>query len=240
MKKLMFLAIVVLSALMVSCGNDAQQKVEEARKARANASFESSVIASWKMAHKLAAYGYENGSAFALTEAADILVGIPMNAETIKLDEAGAQNPDQRVKETKPALSIDQLVADAMEMSGNNPSIAERVEEIKRRQAQAADLAYARGAVGGAYVVSGTVYASSYQVYACEFEGGEMAHIAVVGDGDSDLDIIIMDANKKIVASDESYDLDCEVMFMPEETGVYYMKVVNNDDICNNFTLATN
>lgn len=63
--------------------------------------------------------------------------------------------------------------------------------------------------------------------YIVRFRGGETARVAVAGDGDSDLDLFVYDANGNLVCSDED---DTDRMFcswQPEASGYYTIEVTN-------------
>ena len=70
MKKVMLFAFALLA--MVSCQKSAEQ-MNVAEK-DAQATLVNPSVSNWELAQRLAAYGYENESAGALVEAADILV----------------------------------------------------------------------------------------------------------------------------------------------------------------------
>lgn len=77
-------------------------------------------------------------------------------------------------------------------------------------------------------------------MFFCDFYAHQVAMVALVGDGDSDLDLFIYDQNMNLVTEDAGYDFDCLCTWTPAWTGRFYMKVVNRGNVYNRFTLATN
>lgn len=234
MKKLMIFAFAMLA--MVSCQKSAQQANVADKDAQAtvvNAS-----VSNWELAQRLANYGYENEAAGALVEAADILVSIPVVTPEIGKEEPVGTAPTE-MKAEKAQLSVDKLLADASEFT-DDAAIMARIENIKNRQAMMAEMEGTRGAVGGAQVLSDMVYANGEQMFFCDFYAHQVAMVALVGDGDSDLDLVIYDQNMNVVTSDEGYDFDCLCTWTPAWTGRFYMKIVNRGNVYNRFTLATN
>ena len=234
MKKLMIFAFAMLA--MVSCQKSAQQANvadKDAAATMVNAS-----VSNWELAQRLANYGYENEAAGALVEAADILVSIPVVKAEIGKEELDDTAPTETKAEKAP-LSVDKLLADASELT-EDAAILSRIESIKGRQAMMAEMEGTRGAVGGAQVLSDMVYSNGEQMFFCDFYAHQVAMVALVGDGDSDLDLFIYDQNMNLVTEDAGYDFDCLCTWTPAWTGRFYMKVVNRGNVYNRFTLATN
>jgi len=234
MKKLMIFAFAMLA--MVSCQKSAQQANvadKDSMATMVNAS-----VSNWELAQRLANYGYENEAAGALVEAADILVSIPVVKAEIGKEEPVGNAPTE-MKAEKAQLSVEKLLADASDFT-EDAAILSRIENIKSRQAMMAEMEGTRGAVGGAQVLSDMVYSNGEQMFFCDFYAHQVAMVALVGDGDSDLDLFIYDQNMNLVTEDAGYDFDCLCTWTPAWTGRFYMKVVNRGNVYNRFTLATN
>ncbi len=96
------------------------------------------------------------------------------------------------------------------------------------------------GAVGLPISHGDRVNAYSVKTYTIDFYGGEYAEVAIVGDGDTDLDLFIYDENGNLIASGESYS-DAEVVgFTPRWTGTFIVEVHNLGGVYNQFGLGTN
>lgn len=96
-------------------------------------------------------------------------------------------------------------------------------------------------AVGGPKVNLNTVVlAYDVDVYHVTFYGGELAEVAVRGDGDTDLDLFIYDEFGNLVASDiDGGDL-CLAQWFPGWTGTFRIEVRNLGGVYNRYQIATN
>lgn len=98
----------------------------------------------------------------------------------------------------------------------------------------------------GAETLSGRVAAYGTREYKVTFYGGEWARVEVLGDGDTDLDLYILDSNGNQVwtrtkaVMDEGPDDECEVEWIPAQTRTYTIRIVNRGRVYNNFELYHN
>lgn len=231
MKKLSFFAIIALGALMVSC-KPAQTEEKEAAPAE-----KSQAIAAMRVAYDLAKYGYEVESASALVEAANILAGVPTEALEAEAQQ-GEEVENETAKGEAADLTICAILATAKELAGNDKVILESIARVEAKLAAVAEGT--RGAVGGAKYGSGRVYSHSTTYYDVQFYGNSFAECAVVGDGDTDLDLYVYDENGNLICSDSDYTDQCYVSWVPAWTGYFRIKVVNRGGVYNNFVIATN
>jgi hypothetical protein len=63
---------------------------------------------------------------------------------------------------------------------------------------------------------------------------GHLAEVAVIGDGDTDLDLYVYDPAGRLVAKDDDPTDRCYVRFFPRTSGTYTIKVVNRSDTLSN------
>lgn len=96
------------------------------------------------------------------------------------------------------------------------------------------------GAVPGPKRSQSVIQPRGVDEYKVVFRAGEIASIAVVGDGDSDLDLYVYDENGELVAADEDDTDDCIVRWTPRWTGKYTVHVVNRGRLANEYGIATN
>ena len=233
MKKVLFFSAIALSAIMmVSCNKPAAQ-TEEKEAIEAAASQEMDAI---RTALALAQYGYAVESPAALIEAADILASTPAQPAEVAA-ESGAENENEGEKAAKAEITAEQLLADARALTEDEHLLA-IADKVAAKLAGDADKT--RGAYGGPKYMHDRVYAHSYKQYTQAFYGGEIAEVAVVGDGDTDLDLYIYDENGNLIVSDTDYTDRCYVRFQPRWTGNFYVKIVNRGNVYNNYTIATN
>lgn len=95
-------------------------------------------------------------------------------------------------------------------------------------------------AVGGPQANTFRLEARSYRTFTVSFVGGRKAEVALLGDGDTDLDLQVYDENGNLVASDEDDTDRCYVSWTPKWTGPFTIKVVNHGWVHNIFRIATN
>lgn len=95
-------------------------------------------------------------------------------------------------------------------------------------------------AVGGGKSGTFRLAAMSYKLFEVTFRKGHPARVALKGDGDTDLDLLVFDENGNKVASDEDNTDTCIVEWTPRWTGKFTIKVVNHGTVYNDFAIATN
>ena len=84
------------------------------------------------------------------------------------------------------------------------------------------------------------VDANTTDVYKVTFEGGVEAGVAIIGDGDTDLDLSIIDSNGNEVVSQTDLSDACFVEWTPPRTGQYEIKITNLGDVYNAYLLMSN
>ena len=72
------------------------------------------------------------------------------------------------------------------------------------------------------------------------FRAGERAWVMLKGDGDTDLDLYVYDANDREVARDDDSTDRCVVSWTPKWTGRFTIVVRNRGIVYNRYVLVTN
>lgn len=182
----------------------------------------------------LAKYGYANYSATALAEAAKILSETKtQDLDVTKTSEGGQESAP---KSTLMSFEPNQLIADAKKYAGKDKTILAYISQIEKNIKGSTT----RGAVGGPKRGASTVNAYSTDSYVCKFWSNELAEVAVIGDGDCDLDLYIYDEYGHLVASDTDYTDQCICRWVPSWTGAFTIKIVNRGRVYSNYIIATN
>ena len=190
-------------------------------------------IVSFELAGQIIRYGYANESPMALLNGAEIILSInPTDLKIVKEEKTGT--PDHGKKEGKIEFDVKKILADAKQMMNGDKSLLALADNIEKR------IGSSRGATGGASSIAATVYANSFISWTVNFVGGVRACVAVVGDGDTDLDLYIYDQNGNLIAKDDGYSDSCIVEWYPKWTGSFLIKVVNRGSVYNTFGIATN
>lgn len=185
-----------------------------------------------RLASDLAKYGYETYSASALIEAARILAAVPTRELTPESFTKGEGAADD--KAPKAEFTVEQLLKDARDYADGNATLLALADQVK------VDNGTSRGRVGGAAEHDDCVRANCTHTYTLRFIAGELAEVAVIGDGDTDLDLYIYDSNGNLIEKDDDYTDRCYCSWTPKWTGAFKIEIMNRGGVCNYYTLYTN
>ncbi|MDL2308831.1 hypothetical protein LJC68_03995 [Bacteroidales bacterium OttesenSCG-928-B11] len=193
-------------------------------------------IAAIRIANNLAKYGYENYSALALIEAAQIFATTPTQPLKTESIEKGEPVGKEEKKTEKAEFTPTNLLADARKFADGDATLLALAEQVEKTGKEATT----RGRVGGPGIMTAKVSAGGTDTYAIKFWANELAEIALSGDGDTDLDLYVYDENGNLITSDADYSDDCYVSWVPKWTGSFIVKVVNRGRVYNNYVIGTN
>ncbi len=98
----------------------------------------------------------------------------------------------------------------------------------------------ARGRIGGAARWLSRLPAGQTDVWELPFYGNSYAEIAVVGDGDANLDVVVTDENGNVFCYDVSWSDSLYCDFTPAWDGYFYVTVENRGRVRNSYYLLTN
>lgn len=97
-----------------------------------------------------------------------------------------------------------------------------------------------RGRIGGAVSWLSRLPSGMQDVWEVPFYGNSYAEIAVVGDGDANLDVAVTDENGNVICYDVSYADKIYCDFTPSWDGYFYVTVENRGGSRNSYYLMTN
>lgn len=243
MKKLHFLLVIALVAMMVSCKQEEQKAEAQPQPTEEKEALKNPMPAklqTLRLGQELAIYGYENESAEALIEAANILSGITTGElQAIVEQEEGEGEKAEKSSEER-SFAPEALLAKAKEIAGEDANLLALIQKVEAKLATPVE-----GERGANLNEEGKTAVSECPARGCsrytvEFREGELAECAVVGDGDTDLDLFIYDQNGNLVASDTDYTDNCYCSWTPKWTGNFILKIVNRGPVHNRFTIAVN
>lgn len=215
MKKLTMVLVVCMISLIAIF---AQSEIDEEKPAVDKAV--SPDIKALQTAYALAEYGYENNSASALIEAAEILAEIP----TQNLDADVSAEGNKIGTEKSESYTAEKLLADGKKLAGKNKNLSKWIAEVEKLVNNSGK----RGAMGGPKIGEWCVYGNGGRSY-CDilFSGGELATVFAYSYNNCDLDIYIYDKYGNLVVKDTSYDLDACVSWYPRYDMIYRVIVKN-------------
>lgn len=185
-------------------------------------------------AGKLVKYGYQTKTAMPLIQAIEIYNRLGVTNETEakeKTSESDAVAESTAPKTNGVSFDVAQLRTDATKFADGDKNLLALIKATESAT---------RGREGGATTHYDRVNAHSTDTYRIRFVGGRTARIAVIGDGDTDLDLYVYDNNGNFIASDEDYSDNCVVSFTPRWTGTFIVKIKNRGSVYNNYVLYTN
>ena len=124
------------------------------------------------------------------------------------------------------------MMTSAKELAGEDEVIAGLIDD--------AEAEGARGRVGGASSTMSRLPAGQTDVWEIPFYGDSYAELAVVGDGDANLDVLVTDENGNTICYDVSWSDKVYCDFVPSWNGYFYVTVQNNGGSRNSYYLMTN
>jgi len=74
----------------------------------------------------------------------------------------------------------------------------------------------------------GVIAPGELDVFAVRCNSDETTVFAVVGDGDGDVDCVLLDGNGNEVGRDNDYTDTCRIMVTPRWTGLFRLEIRNN------------
>lgn len=130
-----------------------------------------------------------------------------------------------------PARAPDMLAA-ARDLAAEDDLLLSLIED--------AEVEGSRGRVGGAIQRMSRLPAGLTDVWEVPFYGASQSEVAILGDGDSNLDVMIADANGNTICVDVSASDKMMCDFVPAENGYFYVTVQNKGATKNSYYLLTN
>lgn len=192
-------------------------------------------VAQLAMAQNLYSYGMQSGNALAVLAAAQITMSIEV--EDVERDvenkptEGAGEVADGGDGVDSP-VTAEMMLASAKELAAGDPTVMGLIED--------AEAEGARGRIGGPSRTLSRLRAGRTDVFSVPFYGGSLAELAIVGDGDADLDLLVTDENGNVICKDVSYSDQLYCSFTPRWDGYFLVGVVNQGRVRNSYYLLTN
>lgn len=187
------------------------------------------------LAQDLYDYGVASEDALSVLAAARIVASIDVTdadrAPTESGDAAGLDTTEDGEGVDGPADAATML-ATARALAGEDATLIGLIDD--------AEAEGSRGRIGGPSRTLSRLPAGRYDTWTIPFYGGSYAEIAIIGDGDSDLDAIVADENGNTICIDTSYSDKLRCSFTPRWDGYFTVLVTNVGRVRNSYYLLTN
>lgn len=185
-------------------------------------------------AYDLFAYGKQNKDALAVITAAKIMATTPVSESKATVEEKvedGADTKEEGEGAAAPA-TLDDMLNEAAKLSADNDTYKELIEDVK--------AAKPRGRVAGPGRLVKGLLAGRTHIIKERFAARRVAQITLIGDGDTNLDMVVLDQNGNVICKDKSYSDKLRCRFTPKWTGTFAIGIRNQGRIRNTYVLLTN
>jgi hypothetical protein len=211
-----------------------QAQVDQPRTAAAD---EAAGVDQVVLAARIADWGRRNDDAPALIVAARILAQTPMR-DTRALVGDGAEGGTPSTRDVEPALlSVPGLLDEAEDLSRGD---ARTLEDIAAARAAAmrgvVDSPFGRGPI----VTTKEVQARQTYWFQVNARVGELLRVAVIGDGDTDIDLSIRDAQGRAICQDGQSDHFPVCTVRPAGEGPLRIDIVNRGSVWTKVQIVSN
>ena len=187
------------------------------------------------LAQDLFAHAAETKNAVAALAAAQIMMGVEL--ADVEREKETKANPDmadvtEEGEGVDAPMDADAMLAAATEFAGGDPSITGLIEDAMAEGS--------RGRIGGASRTLSRLPAGQIDVFKVPFYGARVAELAIIGDGDADLDLLVTDENGNTICVDRSYSDKLYCAFTPRWDGYFLIAVANQGRVRNSYYILTN
>lgn len=188
-----------------------------------------STISTLLMANQLATTGLEQQDPLLLIASAKLYkLNQLTNTQRDKTSDGGKTT----TKQAKPKYSAEMLLEQAEEWSGDNEAYAAIIDQMKQLKT--------RGRIGGGAEHFDAVDAGATDTYELNFYGRKVAEVAVIGDGDTDLDLHIYDEFDNSICEDTDSTDTTYCRWTPRFDGTFIIDIKNYGKVYNEYLLLTN
>ena len=234
----LFLVAAMFLVLGPASGLEAQTSQQET----VIVSPESTEVHQLMVALELVQWGRAHQSAESLLSAANMLLLIPTTYVAMEKSEYSflgkAEEPPDSAEAASNPIAVSALLAEA-KILAKNQKLRHLSKHIAQRQKEASSMTL-RGAVDGPKMHRARLGSSRAHSYEFTFAGKARASVAIVGDGETDLDIEVFDSHGKHIATSELPGDHESLSWVPKSASIYRVEIRNNGTTSNDYTLISN
>ncbi len=188
-------------------------------------------VAQMAMAQDLYAMGMAQKDALTVLTAAKLAAGVDRTDVERELETKVGTRTEQADVADAPVDAATMLAA-AATLAGEDEVLAGLVED--------AGAEGSRGRIGGASQTLSRLPAGAIDTWKVPFYGNSYAELAVLGDGDANLDVLVTDENGNTICYDVSWSDKIYCDFVPAWNGYFQVTVENTGVKRNSYYLMTN
>lgn len=191
-------------------------------------------VAEISAASRVAAYARRTGNAEAMIVAARMLGEVPTHEGKIDTTVKGGHDSQ---KQAKPETTVASLLDEATDLAHGDQSVLAQIASLRA----SASKGFVRTAYGtGPVRVYRQIPAGAALTWEGIAQAGEPAIVGAVGDGDTDVDIKVFDANGHEICEDIDNDYTPVCRWTPAWTGKFSVEVINNGDVWTGTAILSN
>lgn len=176
-------------------------------------------------AAELAAWGRDRGDPGALIMAARLLAEVPLR-------QTGGDGDD-----APPFLTAASLLDEAAVMAGDNAGVVDAIDRL--RDPLTRGVRSSTFGTGPVQTVK-SLQARERWAFDVEARGGEILRVAAIGDGDTNIDLIVRDASGAVVCQDGFGDHYPVCTVAPRAGGQMQIHIVNRGDVWTKVQVLSN
>lgn len=194
---------------------------------------DTSALKQLTLAQDVLAYGLEMQDPFAVLTAAKMTAAIHVSEVERDTQTRPGQRPaDSGEEEADLIMDAAQMYAIAKEFAGGDDYLIGLIED--------AEAEGSRGRLGGASRTLNRLQAGYVDMVKLEFEGGELAELAILGADGANLDLKVTDQNGNTICKEQGASDKLYCAWTPEQNGVYFAEVENVSSRRNSYYVLTN
>lgn len=188
--------------------------------------------ATYAMAQDLYALGIGSKDALTVLTAAKLTSSVELKDGPDVKKETKGEAVEQEADVADAPVDVAMMFAAAKELAVGDDAVLGLIEDAETEGTQ--------GRVGGSVRCLSGLPGGNTDVWEIPFYGSSYAEVAIVGDGDSNLDALVTDENGNTICYDVSYSDKVTCSFVPVWNGYFYITVQNHGRKRNSYYLLTN
>lgn len=226
------LSIALATTALVTCAAPVLAQDKTGTNVNTAASGTLGGAATFAIAQDLYTLGMANKDALTVLTAAKLAGSVDLKDGPEVKKETKGEDTEEEADVADAPVDTAMMFASAKELAVGDDAILGLIAD--------AETESARGRIGGSVRYLSRLSAGKTDVWEIPFYGNSYAEVAIIGDGDANLDALITDENGNTICYDVSYSDKVTCSFVPSWNGYFYITVQNQGRKRNSYYLLTN